>query len=521
MPRKMVLTVAAAVVLSLAAPAAAVEAGDSGERARLDSSAATMTVDTKPSKQQVKRIKWRACSAKALEGLECGRYTVPRDWDEPNGDTYRLKVYRLKSQGNRSDVKGTLFLNPGGPGFGGVGYIGAIAQSNRLRENFHIATWDPRGVPNTEPLLNNCAGQVGGTDPLPATGPFTWRQMVASVNNALGPAAAYCYNNSLDWVEYIGTNNVVQDLDALRAAVGDKKLTYLGGSYGTTIGKVYAQRYPNRVRAVMLDGVTQPNLTVPDYAVDNGRGGREGFRYLQRNLPASVYTGYLALNDLLATNVITLAPGQVVTRFALWNLALLAARSPASIEDLTTSVCGLVAELGLPGCEDRIIAASDAAISRGFTKAGKTGPPNDMLTRLINCVDLRGRPSISQIAAGAGDNDTTAPAGQVGGTNGSNFGSMCRGLPGPADPLPAFDSKVRTSTPPLLLSGKYDVATPFTGAKQTRSWFPGSRLISVDTSFHVLFPAPTSCINKPVHRYLIKRKLPKQDFNCKYPFPMQ
>lgn len=521
MPRKIVLIVAAAVVLSLTAPAAAAEPSDSGERVRLGPTAATLTADSKPSKQQVKRIKWRACSAKALEGLECARYTVPRDWDEPNGDTYRLKVYRLKSDGKRSKVKGTLFINPGGPGFGGVGYIGVVAQSNRLREHFHIATWDPRGVPNSEPVLNNCAGQVGGADPLPATGPFTWRQMVASVNNIFGPAAAYCYNNSLDWVEYIGTNNVVQDLDALRAAVGDKKLTYLGGSYGTTIGKVYAQRYPDSVRAVMLDGVTQPNLTVPDYAVDNGRAGRQGFRYLQRNLPASVYTGYLALNDLLATNVIALATGDIVTRAELWNVTLMAMRGPQGAQDLASTVCGLVSALGLPGCEDRVVAASDAAISRAFAKAGRTGPPNDMLTRLINCVDLRGRPSVSQIAAGVADNDTTSPAGQTGGTNGSQFGSMCRGLPAPVDPLPAFDSKVRSKTPPLLLSGKYDIATPFTGAKQTRSWFPGSRLISVDTSFHVLFPAPTSCINKPVNRYLIKQKLPKQNINCEYPFPVQ
>ena len=356
---------------------------------------------------------------------------------------------------------------------------------------------------------------------MPVVGPFTWRNYVSSLNNSQGPAAAYCYNNSLDWVEYVGTNNVVQDLDALRAAVGDKRITYIGGSYGTTIGKVYAQRYPKKIRAMYLDGVTQPNLTVPDYSVDNGRAGREGFRYLQRNLPASVYTGYLALNNFLSQDVIPLDNGVVITRVQLWGLALAAARSPSGVEDLVTSVCGLVGALGLPGCEDRVISASDTAIAEAFSRAAKTGPPSDILITIINCVDLRGRPSISRITTNLSDNNTAAPAGQVGGLNGATFGVMCRGMPGPVDPLPSFDSKVTTHTPPLLLSGKYDVATPYTGAKQTRSLFSGSRLISVNTSFHVQFPAPTKCINKPIHRYLIKRKLPKKNITCDYPFPVQ
>ncbi|MAT60945.1 MAG: hypothetical protein CMH41_04810 [Micrococcales bacterium] len=523
MPKKFTLVWTIAISLALAAPAAA-EVG-STDSDKQKASALVAVADTesvsrdrpRPERQRkVKRIRWKDCTAKDLVGYDCARLKVPRNWSQPNGPQFDLKMFRLKSTAKRSQVKGSLFTNPGGPGFSGRGIIPIIAESKKLRKNFDLVAWDPRGVPDSQPILKNCPSVVGGTNSFPNTGPFTWRQLVATQNSFSSPAAAYCNNNSQEWVEYIGTNNVVADLDAMRAAVGDKKLTYFGYSYGTTIGKVYAQRYPDNIRALGLDAVTQPNLRVEDYAPDNSEGARKGFRYLESILPETIVTGYLSLNEYLANQTIPSPDGSEVTRVDLWALVLGAIRNPAGIDPLVAGVCSLVAELGLPGCEDRVTQMSQGDLAAAIEEAKRSGPSNDILTRLINCVDLRGRPSVAKIATELGENKTTSPAGQIGGFNGTQFGSMCRGLPRPVDPLPTFEEKVTTSTPLLLVSGKYDLATPFTGAKQTNGWFRGSRLISVNTSFHGLYPSGISCIDKPINKYLLKRKLPRKNLTCDY-----
>ncbi len=523
-PKKFTLVGTIAISVALAAPAAAEVRTTESDKQK--ASALVVVADSesvsrdrpRPERQRkVKRIRWKDCTANDLVGYDCARLKVPRNWSQPNGPRFDLKMYRLKSTGKRNQVKGSLFTNPGGPGFSGRGIIPIIGESKKLRKNFDLVAWDPRGVPDSQPLLNNCPTAVGGPNYTAATGPFTWKQLVKTQNAALAPAAAYCNNDSQEWVEYIGTNNVVQDLDAMRSAVGDEKLTYYGYSYGTTIGKVYAQRFPDNVRAVGLDAVTQPNLRVEDYAPDNSEGGRKSFRYLESILPNSVVVGYNSLNEYLYSQTISLTDGSEVTRFDLWSLVLGAARNKSGLSPLVSTVCVLVTELGLPGCEDVVSQMSKADIAAAIDEAKRSGPTNDMLTRLINCVDLRGRPSVSDISAGLGDNEPASPAGQIGGLNGANFGSMCRGLPRPVDPLPTFDTKVTTSTPLLLVSGKYDLATPFTGAKQTKSWFRDSRLISVNTSFHGLYPSGISCIDKPVNKYLLKRELPRKNLTCDYP----
>ncbi len=527
MQKKLITAAVIAISVALATPPAAAEVdGSVAEKQGISvltsvNGSEPVLRDRKPPNKLrgSQSVRWKACAAEELAPLDCARLRVPRDWSQPNGPQFSLKMYRLKSKSKRSKVIGSLFTNPGGPGFSGVTALGILKQSKKLRKNFDLVAWDPRGVPQTDPLLKDCPSAVGAPEFFPAIGPFTWKELVKTLNAAIGPAAAYCNNNSQEWAEYIGTNNVVQDLDAMRSAVGDEKLTYWGYSYGTTIGKVYAQRFPDNVRAVGLDAVTQPNLRVEDYAPDNSEGARKSYRYLESILAPSVMVGYRSLNDFLYDQTVLLDEENVFTRLDLWSLVLGAGRSPTGVPPLVSTICVLVTELGLPGCEGIVFQMNKANIAAAVDKAKRTGPSSDILTRLINCVDLRGRPSVSKIADELGDNQTTLPAGQIGGLNGTNFGSMCRGLPRPVDPIPAVDEKVTTSTPLLLVSGKYDLATPFKGAKETNKWFRGSRLISVSTSFHGLYPSQVGCIDKPVNEYLLKRKLPRKNINCDFPLP--
>ena len=161
-----------AISVALATPPAAAEVDGSGaekqEVSALTSASGGESVlrDRKPPNMRgnSKSIRWKACAAEELARLDCARLKVPRDWNQPNGPQFSLKMYRLKSKSKRSKVIGSLFTNPGGPGFSGVTALGILKQSKKLRKNFDLVAWDPRGVPQTDPVLKDCPSTVGAPE---------------------------------------------------------------------------------------------------------------------------------------------------------------------------------------------------------------------------------------------------------------------------------------------------------------------------------------------------------------------
>ena len=214
-------------------------------------------------------IDWQDCPDGAP--FKCGTVTVPLDYEHPDGRTITIAVRKLPASDSDAE-HGSLFINPGGPGASGVAMMQVMAPmfTEELRGAYDIIGFDPRGVGQSTPItcwtndeikqhLANPSDDAGPTDPLKGV---TYKNVPAQDKIDRGAAnAARCaqYSQVPELLDHVGTRDVARDLDVLRATNGNTKLNYLGISYGTRIGAIYADLFPDRVGRVVLDSAMDPS----------------------------------------------------------------------------------------------------------------------------------------------------------------------------------------------------------------------------------------------------------------------
>ncbi len=197
-------------------------------------------------------LQWEDCAG----GLECTTFEVPYDYENPSIGTFILPVTRhLASQQN--ERIGTLFINPGGPGAAALDYVAYANQifSKSIIDRFDIIAWDPRGVGQSDPHID-CVDNMDdyfGLDPSPDDATET-NQLVAGA----GVFASACMTRSGDFLPYVSTVDAASDIDVLRRALNEDKISYLGFSYGTHLGATWATLFPETVRAAVLDAAVDP-----------------------------------------------------------------------------------------------------------------------------------------------------------------------------------------------------------------------------------------------------------------------
>ena len=199
-------------------------------------------------------LSWTDCGL----GFECGIVDVPLDYAAPTGPIMRLALIRLRATDPAHRI-GSLLVNPGGPGESGIDFVrqdAAAVFSSKLLARFDIVGFDPRGVGASTPI--RCVDNLDHFIPADATGstPAGLADLLAGARSF----AQQCGQRNAAVLPYLATENVARDVDQIRAALGDAKLTYLGFSYGTLIGEDYASLFPSHVRALVLDGVVDPSL---------------------------------------------------------------------------------------------------------------------------------------------------------------------------------------------------------------------------------------------------------------------
>ncbi|MCI3278321.1 alpha/beta hydrolase [Streptomyces cylindrosporus] len=213
------------------------------------------------------KITWSRCKGDGMPAdLQCGKVTVPLDYARPRTGTLDLALARYRATGKK---RGSVLLNFGGPGGAGVPELAAGGKDFMgLTNGYDVVTFDPRGVGRSSPV--SCGD--GSDEASAATDEDADVSDPQAVLRQLKQAADQCAKHSGPVLPYIGTVNASRDMDVMRQALGDKKLNYLGFSYGTRLGAVYAAQFPKKVGRLVLDGVD--TLTEP--MSEQGIAGAEG-----------------------------------------------------------------------------------------------------------------------------------------------------------------------------------------------------------------------------------------------------
>ena len=197
-------------------------------------------------------LEWEDCAG----DLECTTFEVPYDYENPSTGTFKLPVTRRLAN-NLSERIGTLLINPGGPGAAALDYVAYADQifSNSIVDRFDIVAWDPRGVGQSDPHID-CVDSMDdyfGLDPSPDNESET--KLLTSGAEVFATA---CMTRSGEFLPHISTMNTASDVDVLRRALNEEKISYLGFSYGTSLGATWATLFPETVRAAVLDAAVDP-----------------------------------------------------------------------------------------------------------------------------------------------------------------------------------------------------------------------------------------------------------------------
>jgi pimeloyl-ACP methyl ester carboxylesterase len=257
------------------------------------------------------KLSWYKCYGWA----ECTTARVPLDYDNPRGATTQLALLRVKATNQKARI-GSLFVNPGGPGASAtdLAFASPLFLSDSILERFDVVGVDPRGVGSSTNIrcFTSVAAQTRALAALTSPFPYGKAEETKYISALKGLGKA-CSTTGRTVAGAMSTAEVARDMDVMRRAVGDKKLTYLGFSYGTALGQYYANMFPERFRAIAVDGVINPTTWV-------GNSSTSGI--IQDDRLRSADGAYKALMEILkrcdaaGEDYCDFAEGDPVARFA-------------------------------------------------------------------------------------------------------------------------------------------------------------------------------------------------------------
>ncbi len=473
-------------------------------------------------------LRWSTCYRDVGDqfGLtfECAELRVPLDHDRPRGRTIPLALVRLPATDPDNRI-GSMFINPGGPGGSGVDavlfFLGPFADEvwgPEIRQRFDIVGFDPRGVARSTGI--RCFGTVDQA--LQVFAPFSFpltpeQEQVWIDGDTL--LAERCDRRAGRIAEHMSTANVARDLDLMRAAVGDDQLTYFGVSYGSMLGTTYANLFPDRVRAVVVDGILDP------VAWSNLEGEVPFSTRLRSDVGAqATLDRFLDLCESAAPGNCALAP-DASTRFDALAEALSAGpvevTDPGSGETFSITYQDLIAQTlqALYDPFSQPMLAEELALLEQVvaTNAPQVAPHG---RTLASWGTTRGFPrypnfveSPPAVVCTDGNNpsdyDVWRAEGAAADAAYGYFGRIWTWSSTPCAQWPFEDADryvgpwdAETSNDVLVVGNLYDPATRYEGATTLRSLLPNSALVTVDLAGHVAAGA-NACAGYAETQYLV------------------
>jgi len=453
-------------------------------------------------------IQWTRCSEQLPAELECAQMQVPLDYAAPGGETITLGLTRMQATDPDKRI-GSLVINPGGPGSGGSEVLSVQAQvgapiTARLREYFDLVGYDPRGVGLSTPV--QCDPEIwneGGS--LFPKDQSAYDAMIAH-NKAF---AESCLEKTGPVLAHLDTVSVARDLDAIRAALGDEKLNYLGLSYGTMIGAQYAELFPDKIRVMALDGALDHSQSENTFHFVEVKAYEQVFEHFARwcgQAEACALNGKDVLQEFDA--LIKQADETPIPAPAC--VASGACRETVTGDDIRSAVQEhLLSTQSWPGLGESLLKAMQGDAS-DFAFELKTTPTHlDFSETAIQCMDWPAETNATYAGYQARRvfDIATAPHTQ-GASQSWRAQTRCIGWPFPPvnPPRPLV---VEGAPPILIVNATYDPSTSMQWALEMSSQLPSAVLLLRQGYGHTTYANPgESQVRDAIDEYLITGKLP-------------
>ncbi|MFJ9739971.1 alpha/beta hydrolase [Streptomyces sp. NPDC101166] len=460
------------------------------------------------------RPAWRDCG---VTGFQCATLKAPLDYAHPGEGDIRLAVARKKATGPGKRL-GSLLVNPGGPGGSAVGYLqqyAGIAYPAGVRARYDMVAVDPRGVARSEPvrcLDGRAMDAYTQTDVTPDDQRETDRLVGAYKKFAEG-----CGSRSARLLRHVSTVEAARDMDVLRAALGDRRLTYVGASYGTFLGATYAGLFPDRVGRLVLDGAMDPSLPARRLNLDQTAGFETAFRSFAKDCVRRPRCPLGARADEIGPNLRAffkkldarpMPTGDVDGRRlgeSQATIGVIAAMYDESTwerlrDALTTAI------------DDNDGAGLLALADSYYERDGDGRYANLMAANAaVNCLDL---PS----AFGSPDQVRTAlpafrKASPVFGEGLAWASLNCAYWPvAPTGEPRRIEAK--GAAPIVVVGTTRDPATPYRWARALASQLSSARLLTYDGDGHTAYGRGSACVDSTINAYLLRGTVPPNGKRC-------
>ncbi|MFI6768145.1 alpha/beta hydrolase [Streptomyces sp. NPDC050355] len=475
-------------------------------------------VQTAAARAAKKGIDWQDCPADwgLKSPVQCGYVTVPVDYARPNGRTIKIAVDRAVSTGGKEERQGSLLYNPGGPGGSGMKFPTRITTKNPLwaktAKAYDFVGFDPRGVGHSAAI--SCMDpqefvKAPKADPVPDSEADKRAQRKLAKEYAQG-----CAERSGDLLPYMTTANTARDLDVVRAALGEKKLNYLGVSYGTYLGAVYATLFPDHVRRMLVDSVVDPsrekvwyqaNLD-QDLAFETRWGdwkkwvAKNDAAYHIGDTPEKVQAAWEKLRATAKKNPVggVVGPAELTGFF----------QNAPYYDSMWTSVAEVWSAY-LAGDSKPLV--ENAGPNLKDTAGNIASENGNAVYTAVECTDTKWPTSWRKW-----DRDNTRIHQQAPFMTWSNawMNLPCATWPVKQQrPVEVATGKGLPSV--LIVQSERDAATPYGGAVELHKRFAGSRLITEkNAGSHGVTGQVNPCINDRVDAYFLEGKTDAEDVTC-------
>jgi len=456
-------------------------------------------------------IVWEGCES----GAECAIVLAPLDWDvlEPGRDV-ELALSRHRAPG---EAQGSLLVNPGGPGASGFEFVrDSVTRvvGADLRESFDIVGWDPRGVNASTPV--ECATTdaeldyfyFGELEAEPGTP--EWDEQLVAESIRFGQE---CLENTGELLQYVDTLSTVRDLDLLRHLLGDDQLNYLGYSYGTLIGALYIDTFPQNVGRIVLDGPVDPAASQFDLVLNQYRGFEEALiAYVEDCVAQGIcpfegdrdaqLRAVSGLYDRLESDPLRHSDGRLVDNSMLRTAMVTTLYS----QDSWTFLTQLFIEI------DRDI-TNTAIVLVDFYYDREDGVYQDNSMEAfiaINCLDYPAEFDQQVIAAQALQLREVAPYT----ARPRGYGDLvCQNWPFPPR-LTKGPVSGEGANPVLVIGTTGDPATPYNWSLSLAEQLGNARHLTLQAEGHLAYNKDSACINDAVEQYFLTGALPDDGLMC-------